>query len=90
MDYERMKVIIADMKARFGNNLRGYGGETENYSNNYHRTGVPLSVRTKISSFLNTPYQFMYYGGYNISMSRVSKTFNYPQIFNVVLLLRTN
>ena len=90
MDYERMKVIIADMKARFGNNLRGYDpNERETYSNDYHRTGVPLAVRTKVTSFLNTPYQFMYYGPYTISMSGTFKYFNYPQVVTL-LFLRTN
>jgi hypothetical protein len=90
MDYERMKVIIADMKARFGNNLRGYDpNERETYSNDYHRTGVPLAVRAKVSSFLNTPYQFMYYGPYTISMSGTFKYFNYPQVVTL-LFLRTN
>jgi hypothetical protein len=99
-DYRDLNSIIAELKTRFGNNLRGQ----ISYMNGTARISLPL--RTKINAFVNTPYQYMYSGNYGVrfryasptttehsgltSIYPIVKTFNYPLTYTAVFLLRTN
>ena len=49
-DYDRMGVIIANVKSRYGNSL----------------IGVDATTKAFINRYLNTPYKNMFRGGYQI------------------------
>jgi hypothetical protein len=100
MDYRDLNSIIAELKTRFGNNLRGQIP----YMNG--TASINLALRNKINAFVNTPYQYMNTGNYGVRFSYANptttehsgltsiypivKTFNYPLVYTAVILLRTN
>jgi len=79
MDYTSLRSVIADIKARFGNNM----------------TGLPSALKTKINTFWSTPYSYMSNGNYDVYFvtqgngTSIRETFNYPQVMQVFMMFTT-
>ncbi len=79
MDYYSLRSVIADIKSRFGNNMNG----------------LPSSLKTKINTFWNTPYNYMSTGNYDVyfvtpgNATSIRRTFNYAPVYQVYIIMTT-